>query len=166
MELPPLRGNPPATLPLWPSPRQVRRYCRQLAHTLNLTPPLDVAEICAQVARLRGRPIELVFKTLPAAAFGVSLPMPDCDYIMVQQHTSTLHREHIVLHELAHILAGHLDDHHNLAHDNREREWVAESIATVLRERAMVYESLAGAPPAHPASRALDEALRSSWAWR
>ncbi|MFC5825880.1 hypothetical protein [Nonomuraea insulae] len=33
----------------------------------------------------------------------------DCDTIWYQEHTTPLHQEHIILHELAHLLRGHTE---------------------------------------------------------
>lgn len=93
--------------------------------------------------------------------------------VVVASNTTRLHQHHIILHELGHILAGHLDDpeastaaDHSSGDDTaREREWVAESIATVLAERALLFARRFGDRPVDPATRALDEALRSGVSW-
>lgn len=157
----------------WVSQRQVRRFCRDVVRAIGLRPPLDVATLCTEVGRLRGRPIHLVHQDMPSDMFGFSMRSPSGqpqDFVFVAANTTRLHREHIVLHELGHVLAGHLDDDaaSTLGHDPDApggREWVAESIATTLRERAMVHEQLYPDAAQDPASRALDEALRGGRPW-
>ncbi|MCQ4080749.1 hypothetical protein NGB36_09070 [Streptomyces sp. RB6PN25] len=39
--------------------------------------------------------------------FGLTFATAEADYIVFQQHTSKSHQDHIILHELGHILAGH-----------------------------------------------------------
>jgi hypothetical protein len=42
--------------------------------------------------------------------FGVWIATEDTDYILYQLQTSKSHQDHIVLHELGHLLAGHHSD--------------------------------------------------------
>lgn len=130
--------------------------------------------LCATVGRLRGRQVAVHYKDLPPGLFGFSAPSVSkpVDCIVAARNTTRLHQEHIVLHELGHVLAGHLDGSestltsHNTDDDTtREREWVAESIAMVLAERALLYVRRFGARPADPGTRALDETLRAGGGW-
>ncbi|MEU2729123.1 regulator component [Streptomyces griseoviridis] len=59
---------------------------------------------------LRGRP--LVLKELPeqaaiTGACGLWLGSDDADYVFYEARTAPLHREHIILHEIGHILCDH-----------------------------------------------------------
>lgn len=180
--------------------RTLRRMCRRLARGLDLTLPLDVQRLCQGLGESRGRPIELVCEALPPAVFGFCWASTERDYIFYQRHTTRLHQDHIVLHEVGHILAGHIQpsddgDLANLAsllsrgsapppacarlvaspgapsrvlyrsrYDTRQ-EWEAETIATILRERAMVHEQVFGTAPPDPAVQTLDGALRSARGW-
>lgn len=83
------------------------RRCSALLDELVIPEPFDLAEFCMALGRRRGRRIVL-------------LPMPDlddlsgawvgtevADYVFFRPDTPQLHREHIVLHEIGHILCGH-----------------------------------------------------------
>jgi hypothetical protein len=59
------------------------------------------------VSRRRGRPIHLLPKSAPVGPCGVWLAMPSADYVFFENATSPLHREHIILHELGHLLRDH-----------------------------------------------------------
>jgi hypothetical protein len=75
---------------------------------LDVPVPLDVRALCAQIARSRGRPIQLRPIAMPAdSPCGVWLASAAGDYIFYEQHTSGLHQEHIILHELGHLLCDH-----------------------------------------------------------
>ncbi|WP_225978671.1 ImmA/IrrE family metallo-endopeptidase [Gandjariella thermophila] len=73
--------------------------------------------LVAELAERRGRPIEL--RVLPAGAAGSACGLwigtATRDEIFVEENTSSFHREHIVLHEIGHMLceheAGHSDEH-------------------------------------------------------
>jgi len=91
--------------------RQLRKCCRDLLRQLDIRPPLDVAELCRRVGEQRGRTINLVAHPIPVPGpFGVWIATRTADYILYQQQTSKPHQDHIVLHELGHLLAGHHSD--------------------------------------------------------
>lgn len=168
-------GSPPSfSLPRWPSYRQVRRFCRTVVRASGVEPPLDLEALCTAVGGLRGRDIRVEYRPTPPGLYGFSISSRNqpVDFIYAAVNTTRLHQEHIVLHELGHLLAGHLDDlastseAYVLAGDvAQEREWVAESIATVLAERALLYTRRFCPRPVDPSTRVLDEALRSGSAW-
>ncbi|ONI81188.1 hypothetical protein ALI144C_21865 [Actinosynnema sp. ALI-1.44] len=89
--------------------RQLRRRCEQHLRTFAVPQPFDLDAFCAHVAEKRGRRLEL--KPMPglsaAAPCGMWLSVADADYILYEPTTSKLHSEHIVLHELAHMLCDH-----------------------------------------------------------
>ena len=91
-------------------PDQVRRRCRARLRALILPDPFDLTELCRSVSIGRGRPLHVrgipgpTSRTRPC---GIWIATDDEDWIFVDQQTSPLHRQHIVLHELAHMLCGH-----------------------------------------------------------
>lgn len=92
----------------WRSDMQLRLGVRQLLRELQIEAPLNVPELVHRLADSRGRPIRLVPYPLPSpGAFGLWLATPDADYVLFQRHTSPEHQEHIILHELGHIIADH-----------------------------------------------------------
>lgn len=84
-----------------------RRH-RELVDRLDLPRPFNLTLLCRSVGEQRGRPIVLVPLGLSALGpCGLWLATDTVDYICYEQDTSVPHQEHIVLHELGHILCGH-----------------------------------------------------------
>jgi hypothetical protein len=90
--------------------RRLRRRCEAVLGTLRLEPPFSVEELCAHLSAVRGRPLHLL--PLPggaaaAGACGLWLATADDDYIFFEQQTSRPHQQHIILHEIGHMLFDH-----------------------------------------------------------
>ncbi len=89
--------------------RRAYRKWRALVEDLPLPEPFTVPDLVAAVADRRGRPIDI--GTLPGGATaqtcGVWFQLVDRDVILVEENTSAFHRDHIVLHELGHMLCDH-----------------------------------------------------------
>ncbi|MFC7533394.1 hypothetical protein [Actinoplanes sp. GCM10030250] len=85
-----------------------RRSARRL-RGIRLPYPFDLDLLCAEVAASRGRPLHRrpLPGLSPGAPCGLWIGMPAADYVFFDPGTSPLHAEHIVLHEIAHILCGH-----------------------------------------------------------
>jgi hypothetical protein len=85
-----------------------RRSARRLG-AVRVPYPFDIDLLCAEVAAARGRPLHrLPLPGLsPGSPCGLWLGLPHADYVFFDPATSPLHAEHIVLHEIAHILCGH-----------------------------------------------------------
>ncbi|MFG2311492.1 ParH-like protein [Streptomyces sp. NPDC048566] len=84
------------------------RRCRRAAEALDLPEPFDPVVFIRDIARQRGRVVEL----LPVAGrvavpCGLLITTADADYIVYDADTTELHRRHILLHEAAHLLCGH-----------------------------------------------------------
>lgn len=71
---------------------------------LTVSVPFDMADFCAQLARHRGRPIDLVAVGLGGQISGLWVPMPETDVVFYEQAATPLHRRHIQLHEIGHLL--------------------------------------------------------------
>lgn len=83
------------------------RRCEARLRELPLPTPFDVEALSREIARQRGRPIELrPMRRVPHLA-GFCFPDGDCDIIVYTSDTSRLHQEHIILHELCHLWCGH-----------------------------------------------------------
>jgi hypothetical protein len=79
-----------------------------LVDSLDIPVPFDLTELCRRIARDRGRPIRLIATTLPPdGPCGVWVAIRDTDYVLYEQATSPLHQEHIIMHEIGHLLCGH-----------------------------------------------------------
>jgi hypothetical protein len=134
--------------------------------------PFDVRDFAAGLASRRGRPIVLVPLIRCPWPSGVWVAAPTTDYIFYEQATSPLHQQHIVLHELSHLLCEHTPViaaetevprllFPGVRPDAVERllrrtgysatnEQEAELLASLIWERA-ASQTHAGAPPAAPA---------------
>lgn len=84
--------------------------CREVVRGLDLPHPFTSQELCARIASQRGRPLDLLplpTPTVPGTPSGMWLMTEDKDYVFYDSETSLPHREHIVLHEIGHMLCGH-----------------------------------------------------------
>jgi IrrE N-terminal-like domain len=89
--------------------RQIHKKCQALVGRLALPRPFSVDAMVSELAQQRGRPIEL--RTLPSGtmtnACGLWISTDARDEIYVEEKTTPFHREHIILHELGHMLCDH-----------------------------------------------------------
>ncbi len=140
---------------------ELRQGARRLLSGAGIRPPLDVRELCRLVGDRRDRPIELRAHpiTVPGPS-GFRFTRAGRDVIVYQRHTSRPHQEHIVVHELGHLLAGHPSEKadqevvrpgtlscslapRRACHDS-ECEQEAELIATVILEWTDVLNTGSG----------------------
>ncbi|MEU8232640.1 hypothetical protein AB0C12_23910 [Actinoplanes sp. NPDC048967] len=88
---------------------RLRRRCERRLENIAIPNPFDLDIFCAAMATYRGRPLTL----RPMAGLSAGLPcglwisVESADYVFYDPETSQLHAEHIVLHELSHMLSGH-----------------------------------------------------------
>ncbi|WP_181871597.1 hypothetical protein [Sphaerisporangium album] len=87
--------------------RALRRRCEARLRELPLPAPFDVRELCAAIAEQRGRPIRLLPMTGQAGLWGLWVATDTADFILYEQATTPPHQEHIILHELSHLLCDH-----------------------------------------------------------
>lgn len=87
---------------------QSRRECEALVAALDIPEPFDLEALCERLGRQRGKPIVL---TPTEMAFGnlcgMWLATAGADYVFFEKNTSRLHQNHIVSHEVGHILREH-----------------------------------------------------------
>lgn len=92
--------------------RDSYRKCQALVSRLTLPSPFSVDALVTGLAEQRGRPIHV--HTLPPGctinACGLWVSTEDHDDIYVEENTTRFHRDHIVLHEIGHMLCGHADN--------------------------------------------------------
>ena len=91
--------------------RELRRRCDGLVRALvevgGIPDPFTIDEFIAKLAARRGRRIELRPNDyVPGGACGMWLKLADVD-IIIYARTAPLHEEHIVLHEVGHMLGEH-----------------------------------------------------------
>ncbi|WP_411104504.1 hypothetical protein [Streptomyces sp. cmx-4-9] len=88
----------------------LRKRCERILGHLDLAQPFSLDGLCRHIAGQRGRPLRLHPLPKEAAESGVCglwVGTDSTDYVFYEAQTTPLHREHIVLHELGHILFGH-----------------------------------------------------------
>lgn len=167
--------------------RALRRHCKRELRALDVRPPLRVDALCRQLGERRGRPIRLISHALPIPGpFGAWIETESADYILYQAETSKAHQDHIILHEVGHILA----DHHGGGADDdlwkpgvtglspgmvrralrrtsyaeaHERE--AELVATIILEWASVLDRVAPRPTLDPSVHRVQTALGDRRGW-
>ncbi|MFG1643918.1 hypothetical protein ACGFMK_26810 [Amycolatopsis sp. NPDC049252] len=87
--------------------RRVRRRCDAVLRQLSLPAPFDVRTLCDGLAARRGRPIRLVPLPGLTDVCGLWIATDTTDFIGYEQHTTPPHQDHIVLHEIGHMLCEH-----------------------------------------------------------
>jgi hypothetical protein len=87
--------------------KALRQRCERLLREVEVPEPFDVHAFADAISRRRGRPLQLLAKSSPLGPCGMWLALPDTDLVFYETATSQLHREHIIAHELAHLLAAH-----------------------------------------------------------
>jgi len=90
--------------------RQLLRSCQSTVDQLPLRAPFDSAQLLDDLTASRGRPIRVA--TLPWLASpdlpcGVWIATSKADHVFVEQGTTGIHREQIILHEIGHIVCDH-----------------------------------------------------------
>jgi hypothetical protein len=88
--------------------RQLRRHCAAKVQTLDVPSPFDVHKFCRSLERSRGRTIHLIPRALPTGSpSGLCVSTSTSDYVFYEAQTSELHQEHIIVHELGHLICEH-----------------------------------------------------------
>lgn len=88
--------------------RRLRGRCERRIRELHLPTPCDVATVCRTLEDRRDRPIALVPLAIPASyPCGLWVAGVVEDIIFYDTNTTSAHQDHIILHELGHIICGH-----------------------------------------------------------
>nr|WP_063809995.1 ImmA/IrrE family metallo-endopeptidase [Kibdelosporangium phytohabitans] len=86
----------------------MRRRCAVLARTLPMPQPFDARRLCRLVAHQRGRQITFTpMNAHDSGVLGLWVATEKTDMIFYEASTTPPHQEHIILHELAHVLCDH-----------------------------------------------------------
>lgn len=166
------------------SERALRTLSRDTLRSLDLDLPLDVTQLCDRYGEQRGRPIRLLAHPLPAGVpNGIWLAAEDADYFFYQANTSQLHRDQIIIHEFGHLIAGHQmlgavsasaltapsDDDSDAALRRTcysdEREWEAETLASMILTWAEEAGDGVGSTADHRELRGLQRLLGGHKGW-
>ncbi|MFD8783769.1 hypothetical protein [Kitasatospora sp. NPDC059599] len=82
-----------------------------VAAALDIPLPFTIEKLCDSIASTRERPIRIHAieheGSSSKAPCGAWIALERADHIFVENATSPLHRSHIILHELCHMLLGH-----------------------------------------------------------
>jgi hypothetical protein len=99
------RGAGPAT------GRQLRRMraaCEALLDGLSVPDSCDIRQLCEHLGARRVRPIRLLpIELRSPGLYGLWLATDVVDLVVYEAHTSRPHQEHIIAHELSHMICGH-----------------------------------------------------------
>jgi hypothetical protein len=166
---------------------RLRRRVRVLLRDLDVRPPLTVPDLCARLAEYRGRPICLLPYPIPVPGpSGACLSTDRAGYIGFQAATSRAHQDHIVLHLVSHLIAGHHGDPPDgqallllpglqdkdvrgtfLCGPGRPGpcEAEAEEIATLIPQWAAALDQYAGRMPSTRAGTRLAQGLTDHLGW-
>lgn len=85
----------------------LRRRCAARLREIDIPVPFDIGVFCERIAANRGRPIKLLPMAGLTGVCGLWVATDTADLIFYEQDTTPPHREHIVLHELSHVLCDH-----------------------------------------------------------
>lgn len=166
--------------------RSLRRSTRSLLRELDIRPPLSVSALCERLSLHRERPIRLrSFSFEVPGPFGMWIATAGTDFVFYQRETTPSHQNHIILHEVGHLLAGHEGnvagdlaedllpnlppdavrrglrrDSYDSAH---ERE--AELVATIIMEWASVLDHVSLAASSAPEIEGMRTALDDRQGW-
>ncbi|GAB3677585.1 hypothetical protein [Saccharopolyspora tripterygii] len=166
--------------------RRLRQQLRAELSILDISHPIDMTEVCQRLGEHRGLTIRLLAIRLEVPGpFGLWLRTSSADYIIYQQETTVLHQQHIIAHELGHLLAGHSSDDGDDAvwaellpdvppdllrralrrtHYDTDQERDAETVATLLLERAAVVSAVTS-PGSSPRARRAQRSLGDRQDW-
>jgi hypothetical protein len=93
--------------------RKLRRL-RAIADRYGHMERFTVAGLCEVIAAQRGRPLHVHPLDLPPSAglnaCGLWIATDVADHVFVEHRTSRFHQEHIILHEIGHMLCDHVTE--------------------------------------------------------
>ncbi|MCQ4040695.1 toxin [Streptantibioticus rubrisoli] len=88
--------------------RRMRAACEALLDSLSVPDGCDIRQLCEHLGARRGRPIQLLpIELRSPGLYGLWLATDVMDLVVYEAHTSRPHREHIIAHELSHMICGH-----------------------------------------------------------
>ncbi|HWH01081.1 MAG TPA: hypothetical protein VNV66_17610, partial [Pilimelia sp.] len=87
--------------------RRMQRRARELG--VRIPAPFSAERFCRDLGAARGRPIHLIpwDTTTATVPCGLWISTDRADYIVYERAAAAILREHIILHELGHLLLGH-----------------------------------------------------------
>jgi hypothetical protein len=92
----------------WFRPGAELRRCKAVLRTLDLDAARDLDFLRGRVEQLRGRRVRMVPVEAGLLPCGMWVSAASGDFVFYASGTSGLHQRHIVVHEFAHMLLGHV----------------------------------------------------------
>jgi hypothetical protein len=90
----------------------MRRRCARLVRDIRVPVPFDADALCRDVGDRLGQPIHLLPVAMPAdGPSGLVISGARAHYLCYDSGTRPLHQQHIIAHELGHLIAGHTTGH-------------------------------------------------------
>ncbi|MFI5493434.1 hypothetical protein [Actinoplanes sp. NPDC051859] len=87
---------------------RLRRRCESLLSSLDISDTRSVQEFATALSRRRGIALHLLPMTLrPSEPCGMWLATAAADFVIYEAEASKHHQDHIIAHELGHIIYGH-----------------------------------------------------------
>jgi hypothetical protein len=103
--------------------RDVLASVAALTTQLRVLPnPWDIAVLCDWLAEQRGRPLLLWPIDFPAFPFGLWYDDGQRDHVFYRAELAGFHRDHVILHELCHMIADHNRHSHRLRLGEKESD--------------------------------------------
>jgi hypothetical protein len=114
--------------------KALRRRCQERLLEIDLPVPFDASSFCDALAARRGRPILLLPVPAKEGPFGLWIATAEADYIFFERDTSRWHQEHIILHEVCHLLWDHDRSH---VSDDEVIQMLLPSLAPQMVQRVL-----------------------------
>jgi len=91
-----------------------QRQLRAIADRYTTAGPFSVDALCRVISAQRGRPLHVHPLNVPPSsglnACGMWIATDVADHVFVEHRTSRFHQEHIILHEIGHMLCDHVTE--------------------------------------------------------
>jgi hypothetical protein len=142
-----------------------QRFLREIADRYASMRRFSVAGLCEVISAQRGRPLHVHPLDVPASAglnaCGLWIATDVADHVFVEHRTSLFHQEHIILHEIGHMLCDHVTEGLPSGLTDGEVDWQvlartsyttrqeqdAEMVASLILERVARRRARADAGP-------------------
>lgn len=96
--------------------RKLRRECESTLDEMALPAFPDLEMLCAHISSRRGLPLRLIPVSMdPSTPSGIWISTSDEDLIVYESSASRSHQDHIIAHELGHMICHH---HHAIGDDS------------------------------------------------